>query len=389
MRRFVFGTIGMGLLALAFAPGCNPVKCGAGTRERDGRCVPLSVVQGDGGLHCGLGTVLVADECVPSEDLCGPYTKAVPVFDDAGVPTGFVCKGQGSTEMPTCPDEFGPNGEFCITGQAAYLVDDQGNYMTTPLADANASPDATWVSIKVYDPIEYVQDPTAAVPLGSGQVDPKTGYFRLINVAVPGNPFVAIALDDLDEQAQNLLGQVGTPYDAKGYHNLEGVTAFAITTDQIQDWTTKIGGDAALAQTGCPAPQGGGDRDLLQCGAWVGIYRKGDQSDPGDLVEGVAPVAGISSTKLDPNTTWYLGIDADGNVVFDDPTQGVVWSDDQGPHEWTGMLGAVVHPHAEVLQYSGTCSPDSPCNGCLWRGIQAGSTEGVILTQYMFPLDCP
>ncbi len=389
MRRLGLSVCAFFLGSLLVQTGCNQLECAQGTREKDGKCVPVVVVGGDAGLACGPGTILVGNQCLASEDICGPNTKAEAILDDAGVPTGgFVCKGQGGTEMPTCPDDFGPAGEFCVTGQVVYFIDDQGNYMKTPLADANASEDSTWLGVKVYDPIEYARDPQA-VPLATAQVDPKTGYFRVVGVPEPPNGSVAMAIDELDAEHEDIVAQTATPYLAKAYQNLEGTQAYVVTTAQVADWTAQVGGPSALEAIGCPAPATG-ERDLLNCGTWLGVFRKGDQFEPGDVVEGVEPriTNAAGSTPLDPDTTFYLGIDSNGEVQIDDPTEGVVWSDADGPHEWTGILGAVIRPRAGVRQYTGNCGPGMERCGCLWKAIQGGSVEGVILIQYMFPNSC-
>ncbi len=388
------GRLGLSVSALLVGvvlvqAGCNRLECAKGTREEGGRCVPLAMPSGDAGVACGPNTYLVGNQCIPSEDICGPNTKVESVTDDAGV-TSFVCKGLGGSQMPTCPDDFGPAGEFCVTGQVVYFVDDQGNYMKTALADPNASEDATWLKVEVYDPIEYAHDPTGAVPIATTQVDPKTGYFKVTGVPEPANGSVAMAIDELDPTHEDVIAQTATPYTAKAYQNIEGVSAFVVTTAQVADWTAKVGGDSVLESIGCAAPEGGGERDLLNCGTWLGVYRKGKEFDPGPVVEGVEPrtTNAAGSTPIDPETTFYMGIDGNGEVQIDDPTAGVVWTDGDGPHEWTGVLGAVIRPKAGVRQYTGNCGPGMERCGCLWKAIQGGSVPGVILIQFMFPNSC-
>ena len=119
-----FHVAGLMLLPIALViSGCEGTECGPGTRERDGLCVPLSLLPGDGSvLHCGVNTFLVGAECVPAQAICGEFTEVVVELDDLGNPTGgFHCVGNpdDATDVsppPPCPEDFGPAGEICING---------------------------------------------------------------------------------------------------------------------------------------------------------------------------------------------------------------------------------------------------------------------------------
>ena len=378
------------LASVVGASACRPLECAKGTRQEGDKCVPVYSPSGDAGIRCGPGTVLVGNQCIASEDVCGPNTKVVPQYDDAGVVTGFICEGKGGNAMPTCPEDFGPNGEFCVTGQVRYFVGPNGEFLTAPVADPEANEDATWLKVEIYDPIEYAEDPNSAAPLAVTEVDPRTGYFKVTGIGVPANEAIALAVDELDATAEDVVATTATPYEVAAYRNLEGVTAYVITNEQVQAWTEAIGGDSVLASLGCPEPDGGGPRDLLNCGTWVPIYRKGTQEEPGDPVEGVEPrfVTAAGSTPLDPDHTFYMGIAASGEVVFDDPTAGVVWSDGDGPHEWTGRLGTLFYPNAQVRQYGGDCGQSLSRCSCYWKSVKGGSARGAFLIQYMLPNSC-
>ncbi len=377
-------------IPLLAAAACRPLECAKGTRQEGDQCVPVYPPAGDAGIRCGPGTVLVGNECVASQDVCGPNTKVVPQYDDAGVVVGFICEGKGGGTMPTCPEDFGPNGEYCVTGQVKYFVGPNGEFMDKPLADPNAAEDATWLKIEVYDPIAYAEDPDAATPMAITEVDPKTGYFKLTGLSVPANEAIALVVDELDPTAEDVVATTATPYEVSAFQNLEGVSAFAITNTQISDWTGALGGDSVLEALGCPAPEGGGSRDLLNCGTWVAVYSKGSQDEPGLPVEGVEPkiATAAGSRPLEAEATFYMGLTSSGQVAFDDPAAGVVWSDGDGPHEWTGRLGVVFYPGAQVRQYTGDCGPGLSRCGCYWKAVQGGSARGAILVQYMFPNSC-
>lgn len=371
--------------------GCDQLVCGPGTREVDGKCVVLAFPD-DGGVQCGPNTVLVGNQCVPAEEVCGPYTTAVPVLDENGVPTGaFVCEGRatGDNPPPPCPDDFGPNGEICINGYATWLFDDStGGFLETIMADSSLSEDATYAVVKVYDPIAYANDPVNTIPRAIGEVNPRFGTFRLTNVDAQGSGYLALVIDDIDEDAQNIFVQAGLAWRAENWSNLEMVQAAVINRDQVDDWTEKLGGDAALAAMGCPEPPGGGARTLATCGTWVGVYRDGNQDNVGIPVEGVIPYGPVG--PLNPLRTFFPGLGLGGDLVFDDPEPGIVWSMEGGPFDYTGTLGAVFYPGANVQNMRGQCAPDTECaeRQCLWRTFQGGSLSDVMFVQYMFPNTC-
>ncbi len=396
MGGIAWRTVGALVVAgqvLLWAPGCMGPECGPGTREADGLCVPMSYTGSDGGIHCGENTVLLGTECVPSEEICGPNTTVESELDDAGVPTGgFVCVGQAVDEgepPPPCPEEFGPAGEICINGYAHWLMDDnEAVFMANLLGDPDAAEDATHLVVKVYDPLLYAQDPENTVPLGWAEVNPRWGTFRVLNVSVPGTGFVALALDDLDEDQANIYTMTGVPYVAVANQHLEYVAAFGITNDQVTAWTEAVGGAAMLESIGCPEPAGGGPRTMATCGTWIGVYVDSEPIESINPVEGTLPFepGGI----IPEAKTFYPGIDGAGNLVFDDPTPGVVWSDEEGPHEWSGQLGAVFYPTSSMGNMTGECAPQTPCEeaGCIFMEFLGGSVPEAFFVQFMLPATC-
>lgn len=375
-------------LSLALVQGsCTPLECGEGTREEGGQCLPTHpMVGGDAGAHCGGGTLLVGNECVPSQDLCGEFTSAEPVLDDAGVPTGaFVCVGKPSTgdePPPPCPED-NPPGVICVSGWVRWLVDDEGNVLTTTIKDDTA--DASVLRVAVYDPLAYAADSSVS-PLATAEVNPRTGTFMVPSVPVPSNGFIALAADDIDSAGADDFTFAGIPF-AVGTEDLVEVTAVAISQQQASDWTEGVGGDTALAAAGCPAPTGGGERTLSTCGTWIGIFAAGSQDAPGAPVEGVAP-AKAPAGALPEASTFYPGYDATDGLVFDDPAAGLVWSDGDGPHEWTGLLGMVFYPNASLGSYGGSCASGTDCEAmsCVFgTDLTGGAAPGALFVQYVFP----
>ncbi|MFH2006616.1 MAG: hypothetical protein ABI333_08530 [bacterium] len=389
--------IGLGLSGalaglLLLSSGCDPVKCGEGTREADGLCVPLNPVA-DGGPHCGWGTLEVSNTCVPDPEICGAFTEVVPELDANGDPTGiFVCEGHAdATDIeppPSCEDEpFGQAGEICINGWVHWLMDEsEGVFMTNIMLDATAPEDATSAVVKVYDPLLYAQDPVNTVPLGIGEVNPRNGTFRVLNIPIPGTGFLALVHDDLNGEVNDDFVLVGVPYLATPSQHLTEVVAFAVTTDQMLQWTDAVGGDAMLQSINCPEPEGGGERTLSSCGTWIGVFMQKRPDEGITHVEGVTPL--YPGGLIPEDRTFYPGIDSDGSFVFDDPTPGVVWTDDQGPHEWTGRLGAAFYPTASLGNMSGQCSQGTPCSdqACLYAEVLGGAINSALFVQWMIPV---
>jgi hypothetical protein len=170
--------------------------------------------------------------------------------------------------------------------------------------------------------------------------------------------------------------------------HLEHVAVFGIARDQVTAWTETVGGATMLESIGCPEPPGGGPQNLSSCGTWIGIYIDKEPVDSIDAVEGVLPYA--PGGAIPAEKTFYPGVDASGNLVFDDPTPGTVWSDEAGPHEWTGRLGTVFFPTASLGNMTGECVPETHCAdvGCIFMEFLGGSIPGAFFVQFMLPATC-
>jgi hypothetical protein len=120
----------------------------------------------------------------------------------------------------------------------------------------------------------------------------------------------------------------------------------------------------------------------------VGVFAASVAPDEILGVEGVGPL--MPGGAVPPERTFYPGVDETGALVFDDPTPGVVWSDDQGPHEWTGIMGTVFYPSASLQNMNGVCGQGTPCSDavCIWSEVMAGSVAGAIFVQFVFPITC-
>lgn len=382
------------LLLVPVTSGCEGTECGPGTREQGGLCVPISLLPGDGAVvHCGTNTFLVGNECVPAQTLCGEFTEVQMELDDQGNPTGgFICVGKPQdveeNPPPECPTTFGPSGEICINGWVHWLMDEEsGTFLLGRMSDPETT-EATSMAVKVYDPLLYAQDPATAQPIGVGEVNPKFGTFRVTDVAIPSNGIIALVADDLDDGVQDRWVLTGSAYGAVPNENILGVVAFAVSQEQNQAWTTAVGGESHLASLGCATPPGGAPHTIASCGTWVAIYASSVAADEIIGVEGVGPL--MPGGPVPADRTFFPGISEAGELVFDDPAPGVVWSDDLGPHEWTGILGSVFYPSASLQNMNGVCGTGTPCSNavCLWSEVLGGSVAGAIFVQFVFPITC-
>ena len=383
-----------------FLTSCKQLECAEGTVEENGKCVAIGW-SADAGpeAYCGPNTVWDGEHCVPAQDICGPYTKVKVVVDDAGVET-FVCEGTPSGNVQPPPECPAPEGDtICINGWVRYLVDPEhpDKVFETIAADADAADDATSMVVMVYDPLRFASNPDdPAALLGTCEVNPKTGTFRATNIPVPTTGFLALATEDC--QVQDGVCQpipattdpatyafTAFPYPASAGTNLVEVQALAVQNDQMEAWTQTIG-DSALQAAGCDP-----NATLSSCGTWIGLFARRTE-DGLEPLEGVVPYAGTA--PIDPAKSFYFGV-KDGAVVFDDPSPGAVWSDDSGPHEWTGIHGLVFAANMTLTTYYGQCAPDladSLCNqgGCTWDNSRLGGTaKGALFVQLIDPEACP
>ncbi len=382
------------------ATSCKQIECAEGTVEENGKCVAIGW-SGDAGpeSYCGPNTVWDGTHCVPAQDICGPFTKVKVVVDDAGVET-FVCEGTPSGNIqppPECPPSDGQT--ICVNGWVRYLVDpdDPTKVFETVLADEQAAEDATSLVVMVYDPLLFASNPgDPRALLGTTEVNPKTGTFRVTGITVPTTGFIALATEDCQVsegacQPIPATSDPGTyafaafPYPASAGTNLTEVATIAITNHQMADWTDAIG-DTALQAAGCDA-----GASLSSCGTWIGIYAR--ETEEGLVpLEGVVPYSGPG--PIDEAKTFFYGV-KDGDVVFDDPTAGAVWTDGDGPHEWTGRYGVVFAPAMSLGTYYGQCAADladSVCmqGGCTWDDSRLGGTApGALFVQLIDPEECP
>lgn len=358
-------------LALVGQPGCDTDDCPVGQVRYDGECV--DVIPTDTTPQCGPGTYLHGGVCwADPAAVCGANTEVVYVTDASGVETReFFCEGQQVTDVPPCPAS--PDGQLiCVSGRARFLMDPANpcNLLQTAIT---FGADATALEVAIYNPMAYAGDPTTP-PLGVAEVNPQTGTWKVENIEVPSQGFIAVTLRSKAPATGFVL--TGYPYAATAGFNLEEVAAYGITADQNTAWSAALGDAALAAAVNCNA----GDT-LWDCGTWVGVF--GYVPDDGALhpLEGIVPRNGSAAPlpALPLSNTFYL----------DDTCEGFVQPATLAASYTTGT-GVVFMPGATLSTFGGTCAdltPDSECEtgGYTFAPGTGGAAPQAIFVQLQVP----
>jgi hypothetical protein len=357
-----FGMTILTSLALVLVSGCNENDCPVGQVLYEGECV--DVIGQD--PECGPGTYSDEGVCRPHEDICGPNTEVVWVLDDNGLATEeFYCEGQRITAVPACPES--PDGALiCVSGWAKYLMDPTHpcNLMETLITF-----DSTELEVAVFDPLAYAINPNTQ-PLGVTEVDPFTGTWKVENIAVPATKFIAVVVRSIDPLTEFIF--TGYPYPASNGQNIEEISAYGITADQNTAWSAAIGDTAIAGANNCTS----GD-SLFDCGTWIGVF--GYEKDDGSIsfLEGIVPRNGVPDPILMPEipitNTFYL----------DDTCEGFVQPSTLA-ESYTGSLGMVFMPGAQLSNFNGTCADLDPDSECEAESYEFDSRLGGAAPQAIF-----
>lgn len=170
--------------------GCQMLECDKGTLEREGKCVIV-----DDLLECGVGFTVEGNQCVPGPEWVESRCGLNATYD----PKTNTCVGTGGGAQDACPKTCGTPTEtqICVSGRVFHAP-------SLIMKWAGLSDEATPVEpsenavIKVYEPIDYVTDPTKTTPLATAPVE-ENGCFFVEKVPVPYTRLYAIAVDDVDE----------------------------------------------------------------------------------------------------------------------------------------------------------------------------------------------
>jgi hypothetical protein len=246
------------VLALVAWQGCGDLVCGKGTVEVNGECQPGVL------LECGPGYVALGDSCVPDSDVykgfCDPATTT---WD----PTTGECVGIVPPAEGPCPRKCPPvsGSKICLQGRVLHAPALMASW-TGDDACSNPAPVTTTKDravVRVYDPIDFVTNPSWAMHLVEAAID-DNGCFMVENVSIPFSNLFAIAVvDELPSGTTWAFAATGeVPTVGR---NSMGLQILALSEQEVASW----------------------GHDLLAAGASVAVFR---DKLTGLGVEGVVPI---------------------------------------------------------------------------------------------------
>ncbi len=229
------------------ATGCDQ-RCGEGTIDRDGVCVPADVNPDE--ANCGLNTKIGDDgKCVPVYDptICDDPTTDP---DTTTIPGVTICVGTGVAGCDSalaCPPADA--GKISVCGR---LYDTQTSEQIRALTptfaecgNGGAEDGPCSLGIAFFDAVAFAQNPTGTAPLPPQNfyMD-DCGRFTAQNIMSPQFGFVGVAVDD------NPLVSDGVDYELTGVAEesgsglvIPGVRAYATRQSTTDDWSADVGID--------------------------------------------------------------------------------------------------------------------------------------------------
>lgn len=358
-------------LDLGFSGG--QLGCSSSCRYDTSGCTTLC---GNGRLEAGEtcdGTDLGGQTCEDLSLPSGELRCSVTCEWDTEQCTGLATCGNGACEpaegedATTCPVDCAPlecppvqPGEgICVSGVATFFIDPVTDaLLTSPIADPAAAADATWIEVRVYDPLVVASVGPGATPLATVEVEPRTGRFRILGLIPPTTGFIGLAVEDWSGlPAADDFARAVTFMAASGQENLEGVRAYGVTRGAEDQWSTSVG-PAGLESAGCQPGQ-----DFEACGTFIMVFASVDALGLPVPIPGVAPLSGPSPIAI--SRVFYL--QAGGSLL----------QPEIDSESYTGETGTALIAPSGLGNYSGGCAdqtPDSACEtaGYTWPGAQLG-----------------
>ena len=346
MTRWLFAFAVAAGCALG-ASACTAPSCGKGTKQVQDANGNLTCVAADaiGPDPCtndaDAGTRIVGGKCVGTVE-CGANTMAVVLNDGT-----IQCVGTGSNGPPTCTGT--PTaGHICISGQIRHFVDGMPIGM-------NES-----VSVQVFDPLAFLQNPSGAAPLVAS-MDIMGPNYVIPDIPLPSLGLIALAVEDpkgnppasqmLTIGGTGLTGVSGTNYKLDGY---------AVPLAVVQQWQT---------ETSIDFDGGGAFAAFFYCDASKAAQNDFTQYE-------MTPAAGVKLVQVVNNTAQPLA-----NARYADPTRDVLSATDTA----TTMLGEAVTPQNGLGNFSGqggTCGGNPVSK---WEGLPGGSAPHVVFINRFHP----
>ncbi|MFT3696231.1 MAG: hypothetical protein QM831_24035 [Kofleriaceae bacterium] len=350
-------------------PACNSIECGVGTIERDGKCAPADDTTGT--AKCGPFTQLEGDVCVPTfpPTQCDPGTTEADT-DGSGVTT---CIGTGTSAGCSgafaCPTPA--SGKQTICGQIYNFADGtkfQAAGATGAKCQAGATTGPCALQILALDAVAYANAPTTTPPLATGAVYiDDCGRYRVPDITVPSNPFIALGVDDQ-----------GSAFSPDGVTVTTGVATGAAANTKVPNLEAFV---ADLTTVGTLQTTSNNNQ-MLANGIYAAIFRT-HMCDADDMCtgDGFATQAGVTFVK---NGVPQMGNDDyfmnEATRLHVDPNANA-----------TTMNGTALYKGASVndsLAYSGSGGIADTTN-CQWESHAAANVAGLLFIQIYRPMNKP
>jgi hypothetical protein len=260
-----------------------------------------------------------------------------------------------------------------MMGQVRYLVDPGSGHeiMSALVAEPDATSDATWLEISVYDALALMVNPDTH-SIATAEVNPRTGVFFVPDVLIPGTGVLALVVAPTPSSGRTEVLETATVLEAALGTDLIGVSSYVVTAAQDLAWTASVG-SASLAAAGCATTD-----TLASCGAWLPVFGYSD-SATGRLVplEGVRLLRGGAPAP-------YAKL-----LLFDDAREGFFAPVDSASAHTTSA-GLLAGLGLGLSWSSGACvdlDPDSECeaSALTWVDQMGGSLPGTFTVQLLAP----
>lgn len=374
------GVVETGELCDPALPGSCPTSC------NDGNVCTNDVLVGGGTCAarceaqpivpcCGNGSVEAGETCdkalppgapgaCPTAATCNDGCAAT---DDVVKGNATTCTAQCSNVQRNC-DLPGAN-QFSACGRV-YDLDDMD-----PVT--SISHDISRMEVRIYDPIEYLQNPSTAVPVGYSAID-ACGYWEARDVPTTFSGFIAPAVEDCSAGGAAAIGCTVATADT---YVATGAAARALPGEIEWGWvvyaTTQTTNSALTAQAQANGYTG---TSLAQTGVLAPIFI--DYSRPPVLPYGGTPAENVEvvlenvSIPDIPNRDWY----------FEDTSRLRRTDMASGSVDVTGANGTgILAPAPGLGNYSGRGGLPATCT---WRPTLATSLSSVYFVMEFWPHCC-
>jgi hypothetical protein len=354
-RNFLLALV---MMPAALAASCKSVDCGDGTTEKDGSCVAAS--QTVGNAICGPFTVLQGTQCVPMfpPTMCDPSTTAEDK-DDMGVTTCIGTGAGGCSVKLACPAPT--DGTQTICGQI-YDFETGEPFAAANATGAACTPSATGpcsLGMKAFDAVAFAMNPggTAALTTGPLYID-DCGRYKVPEIAQPGGPYVALALDDATAGPGGTTNAVGVATPKAPNAATKDFEAFIVKGSTTTGW---------------------GAAPSLTAGIYAAVFRGHKTGvDPAvGVTLTIAPMSNPTSMSADPSRDFYFQTGSANRTTLDGAASATTTNG-------TALLsGATL---AEVYSGNGDGAPSAQCQ---WEVHAGGAIPNSVFIQIFRPTNAP